>query len=320
MNTTEIKQSIELIKDFPTAKDKKYVCEKFGFTSKKSADILKGLYELLREERKSKTNFTEEDVKDYMAIDEKESIKLAKESIEFVNYLKNVFYQKILDKNLQNGIPYATKRNYMEYGMSSSDKYTICKYLEVKKYLESLNTVENNEETNKIEIIKNLLFKLCENFYNSYIENIKNYANINYEKAEAEIDSIKDKITDIKNEIKKLNYINQKYEYNAAKEIYNTLNKKLSKINYILSFEKEIYVQKEINAGKDKYNSNINELAKRINKNNLNIESLNVTDINDDPKFISMIIEDGNKKLYARSIIAAEFSEYMVPHLRFIIK
>lgn len=319
MNVKEINQAIEIIKDYPSASDKKEISNKFGFSSKKSADILKGLYNLLREERKTRSVFTEEDVKNYNAIDEKQSEKLPKESIEFVKYLKEFFYQTLVNKKLQNKIFAASKRNFLEYGLSYNEKYIITRYLEVEKYLESLNKTNEDEDT-KIETIKNLLLTYCESFYESYIENIKTYAELNYESAKSEIDIVKDKIKKINAEINELNYAKQKFEYKAAKDIYNILNKKLSKIKHILSFKKEIYIEKEINSGKDKYNANINELALRINKKNLNIESLKVTNIHNDPKFISMIVEDGNKKLYARSIIAAENSQYMIPHLRFIIK
>ena len=41
--------------------------------------------------------------------------------------------------------------------------------------------------------------------------------------------------------------------------------------------------------------------------------------LSSDPKLFDVVITDGEKKVHARSVLAAEFSECMVAHFRFII-
>ena len=67
------------------------------------------------------------------------------------------------------------------------------------------------------------------------------------------------------------------------------------------------------------FNRNIATLASRIMTQDFDFDKLEVTSISDDPKYFELQITDGKNNLYARSIYAAEFSEKMVPHFRFII-
>jgi hypothetical protein len=60
-------------------------------------------------------------------------------------------------------------------------------------------------------------------------------------------------------------------------------------------------------------------MADKIHDKGLNIENIECTNVHQDPKVIEMVITDGVKKLYCRSIIAAEYSDKMVTHFRFII-
>ena len=46
---------------------------------------------------------------------------------------------------------------------------------------------------------------------------------------------------------------------------------------------------------------------------------IKVNSISNDPKLFELEVTDGNITLYARSIWAAEWSDKMIPHFRFII-
>lgn len=48
-------------------------------------------------------------------------------------------------------------------------------------------------------------------------------------------------------------------------------------------------------------------------------EKITVSNVKNEPKFFEMTITDGEKKLYCRSVLAAQFSEKMIPHFRFIM-
>ena len=60
-------------------------------------------------------------------------------------------------------------------------------------------------------------------------------------------------------------------------------------------------------------------LADRLLDKKFIIEKTVVSNVQNDPKFFEMTITDGEKKLYCRSVLAAEFSEKMIPHFRFIM-
>lgn len=60
-------------------------------------------------------------------------------------------------------------------------------------------------------------------------------------------------------------------------------------------------------------------LAERLVRNGVNEEKITVNFIQEDYKLFEMKISDGENYWHARSIIAAEYSEYMSCHLRFIV-
>ncbi len=82
---------------------------------------------------------------------------------------------------------------------------------------------------------------------------------------------------------------------------------------------KKEYVDKCKKDAEDKFDANITTISERLNKQNFIITDIQVTDIDNDPKFYIMCITDGVKKVYCRSVWAAEFSDKMIPHFRFII-
>ena len=82
---------------------------------------------------------------------------------------------------------------------------------------------------------------------------------------------------------------------------------------------KKEYVDKCKKDAEDKFDANITTISERLKKQNFIITDIQVTDIDNDPKFYTMCITDGVKKVYCRSIWVAEFSDKMIPHFRFII-
>lgn len=60
------------------------------------------------------------------------------------------------------------------------------------------------------------------------------------------------------------------------------------------------------------------QLSYKLDKKGFPSE-LTFSQIQSDPKLFDVIIAGNGKKVHARSILAAENSEYMVPHFRFIV-
>jgi hypothetical protein len=51
----------------------------------------------------------------------------------------------------------------------------------------------------------------------------------------------------------------------------------------------------------------------------LDINKIECSEVSEEYGKINVILDDGNKKLYCRAILAAEYSTLMRPHIRFII-
>ena len=81
---------------------------------------------------------------------------------------------------------------------------------------------------------------------------------------------------------------------------------------------KEKYVAMVMEQADQMFDSKVFALADKLNKKGFR-PSCEFSAISNDPKLFDTIIKDGDKKVHARSILAAEHSECMVAHFRFII-
>ena len=84
-------------------------------------------------------------------------------------------------------------------------------------------------------------------------------------------------------------------------------------------WNKQKYIESCLDDGEKKFKQDIEAIADRIRKMNMEEENLKLLSIEDDVKHFDVIITDGKKTVHARSIFAAEFSELVSPHYRFII-
>ena len=116
----------------------------------------------------------------------------------------------------------------------------------------------------------------------------------------------------------------EEQDYNKSKVLKRNMEKASRVYNSYLivsrkySSKKE-YVDKCKEDAEAKFDANITSISERLKKQDFIITDIEVTDIHNDPKFYAMCITDGIKNVYCRSIWAAEFSEKMIPHFRFII-
>ena len=67
------------------------------------------------------------------------------------------------------------------------------------------------------------------------------------------------------------------------------------------------------------FDSKVEGLARRLDKKSFSPYNLSFSDIGNDPKLFDVIIASDDKKVHARSVLAAFNSECMVAHFRFII-
>lgn len=84
-------------------------------------------------------------------------------------------------------------------------------------------------------------------------------------------------------------------------------------------WNKKKYIEKQVQMAEDKYRADIELVADRVRKMKMDEKSIEVLSQQDDPKAFDMVLTDGQKQVRARSIYAAQFSEKVSPHYRFII-
>lgn len=84
-------------------------------------------------------------------------------------------------------------------------------------------------------------------------------------------------------------------------------------------FDKKKYIaQMKLDAEK-KYQSDMMVVADKVRQMHMNERNLSVKSIKTSVKGFDIVVSDGEKKIYARSIYAAENSVFVAPHFRFIV-
>jgi len=172
----------ELINDFEQVdyfdnSEKLIISQKYN-TSKKIKDIQNAILILLREERKTRQNFDNKDITNFVRFEfpDKKLIEyLKEENIEFVKYYKQFLFNKLKEKKINN---YIDCKNLS--GLSPSDKYFIKRYRVINDYIN--NICPTSDEINKKQLKEILKSKISLNlidFKNKMLNQTKIYAEKN---------------------------------------------------------------------------------------------------------------------------------------------
>ena len=250
---------------------------------------------------------------------------LDEESLDFINFMRAYYEEKLKSKKSKFGslfdLKNSAKGRDWNYAMSAADKYLIDTYNNLTQYIEEHDQTKLSSKQDQQTIINSIKQKLIENtkeFHEEYIKRVEIFANKYWDKLPSNLESSKKKYE----EAKKLYKDEQDYDKSKilkrkmeeASRIYNSYlivsKKYLSKNEYIDKCKED---------AEAKFDSNITSIAERLKKQDFVITDIKVSGIHNDPKFYAMYITDGVKKVYCRSIWAAEFSDKMIPHFRFII-
>ena len=302
-----------LLNEYPSMNEKKALATKYGIDSKKAKEIQEMVLVAMRGERKTRTEFDDIDLRYFTKFDIPETYAKAVpyyelESIEFLNYVMGVYWEKLVARKLDKKVDLVNSRG--TYQLSVADKYAIRRYLNIKRYLEEIKpeNVEkkrNDEEINNV--IRNILLKDMVVFHDAYIAKVTKWANMQYPK-----------IIEIKNETKaQLEKLPKDVKYNVWRPLKNKYDRAVALLTRFDTIEK--YVEWNVENAENQYMSDINSVVERIRKRELDYDNLKVVNVFEDPKFFEMTITDGNQSLHARSIWAAEYSEKVTAHYRFII-
>lgn len=327
----------ELYNDYNRAsnvigQEKKDLIAKYGVESKKAQDIKNRILEILRDLRKEKKNFDQEDIIDFLRLHDYVTSRMVEglknEPKEFSTYLKEYYFDCLKSHKLDQ---YALSTSLSSYRFSISDKNLIKTYQKIFKAVDEINpTKEKLNEKEHFEMLNNRIAELMQDFKVIYLKRIEEYAKKQYKyySSEENLKKLINAKEAAENEVEKYKEENNirwiKYNDYKGRNLENNVDKARNKIAQFKGFTKvytteKIYLDKCHEDGEKTFASNIAAISERLIKDNLNIDNLSITDVKNDPKFFEMIITDGNKKLYLRSIFAAQFSTKMIPHFRFII-
>lgn len=307
-------------------KARKEMGAKYGLDSGKTKEIQKAILLQMREERKNRKAFTRDDVKYYIRLDIPEKTKLDFECPEFILYLKDYYWHNLEEKKLTGKIDMAKSRDW-NYYMSSSSRYSIMLYLRTVEWLDAHDpkTIKNKEDKNNIiGAIEAELLTQTKEFHDEFIERAKRWA----EKVYQVQNDLEEKYFPLYNDcLEKLKEIGSyswgdietRKRVEAIKTEKDKYGKILSKARSVTIYDKPEFVEKCIKDAEDSFAHNIKALATKISDKDIDATNITVERIDDDPKCFELLVTDGNITLYARSIWAAEWSEKVTAHFRFII-
>jgi len=304
----------ELRRDYQEAGyDRKNLSIKYG-TFAKAKDIQEKINSILKEIRSTQTEFDIEDMRDWFRLDPKVT-KLNQyldgEPIEFVKMLLADYESRI-----------------KKYSASSiAGKHVWSMYDKITAWLKEATKTDDQkaadaELENNIEELVSKLSSELDDFKVRYLERVHEAAGNRYERIPSDIEALKNQRIAIEaryDAAKK-----EKKGYHVTWKIWSEKEKvdnKIGRLNAVLRMYPTVeeFQKMNVDEATKQFEYNVRGLADRLLDKKFVIEKITVSNVKNDPKFFEMTITDGEKKLYCRSVLAAQFSEKMIPHFRFIM-
>lgn len=166
----------------------------------------------------------------------------------------------------------------------------------------------------------------------TYLGLVRLSAGKSYDSLPDKIDDAESKISSLNNKIR--NCCKEKRDSlgrlsHADLDIYiaqtNPMRKDVEKLERFIkqskkfiSMGKESFIETTVEKAAMMFDSKVFAMADKLNSKGFTSEC-KFSSLSSDPKLFDVVIADGEKKVHARSILAAEFSECMTAHFRFII-
>lgn len=328
----------ELIKDYESIgglgiKDKKVLAAKYNASSPKAADLQKAILENIRVIRSTKSQFTKDDIRWFHRIgmyDRYDKFKeiASKESEKFISFYKDVMFDDLKKRGLDKKIGWSASE--LRYGTSYADQSMLSRYNNAVKYLAEIdpeNIASAAAKTTAVTSVLTKLTGLLTEFKKAYLSKIQKYAEDVYDHAPERLNVCTEKLKEIEDQMHELVYATGKYnssaywsnEYRSLEKDKNRYSRGKAEAKYVLSLTKSKYVADALEEGEKSYEATVKALAEKIDDKGINADNMTVKRVADDPKLFELMVTDGEKNLYARSVWAAEYSDKMVPHFRFII-
>lgn len=321
----------ELRKDYEdasyvTGKEKKDLVAKYNVGSNKAKDIKYAILVKLQELRKNKDSFDKDDICDFSQMSESDTQyyeELKKENDAFVKFLLDDFEKRLKSKG--DLFKWVNLTSFSGLSFSSAEKWLIKHYQKIREELISRdpkNIAAKEKEEYNIDTLVTKLSDELEDFKKEYLKRVEESANKAYDNLPSEIEKLYKTLETLKKEYeeKKLNlkgYTARWYAQEPIRKQENKIDKKKAILRIYKT--KSSFVKTCLEDAEKTFKSNVDALAHRVYEKKFDVDKIKVSNVKDDPKIFQLLIEDGTKKLYCRSILAAQFSDKMVPHFRFIM-
>lgn len=316
--------------DYPTMAQKKEIALKYGIESKKVKEIEHEILLQMRALRFEKKDFDNTDIRFYYKLDVPEKTKLEGECTQFIMFLKDYFFKRMQERKLDKKVSMAKIRDW-NYHMTYADRSLILDYLKCIDVLDSRNVDKIETKKAKEEVIEGIMLQLVsqtKEFYEQYLNDAEAWATKTYDSAPGRLEYFIEKRRNL--EVKRDEVVNRLKAENGWRYMYdpdykeidgsiNRLSRSINELKVILNKTKVDFIQENREDAENTFNHNIANLAEKLYAKEFEFAKITVNSISKDPKLFELEVTDGNITLYARSIWAAEYSDKMIPHFRFII-
>ena len=320
----------DILYNYPTMTQKKELALKYGIESKKVKEIEHEILLQMRALRFNKKDFDNTDIRFYYKLDVPEKTKLEGECTQFIMFLKDYFFKRMQERKLDKKVSLAKIKDW-NYHMTWADRSLILDYLKCIDILDSRDIDKIETKKAKEEVIEGIRLQLVSQtteFYEQYLNDAEAWATKTYDAAPERLEYFIEKRRNL--EVKRDEVVNWlkaengwRYMYDPEyKEIDGSINRLSNSINelkMILNKTKIDFIQENREDAENTFNRNIANLAEKLYEKEFEFSKIKVNSISKDPKLFELEVTDGNITLYARSIWAAEYSDKMIPHFRFII-
>lgn len=325
----ELLEDFNLVQSADTA-TKKELSQKYKINTKRAKEIEIAILDQFRILRSEAKTFDDTDLRMFGRYDGAIKKLVTLEGINFLLYYKDRLWQKIEDQKLTKKISFTKIRDW-NYYMTGSQKHLIDTYLAVVAEIDSRDESKISAKNEKEQILDGIILELMsqtKDFHDDFINDAKSYASRVYDNAPNVIKTCDEKLPALREErdeivktLRKEYGIRYYYrpEYTEIDKKVSNLEKKRSTAKALLRKSKTEFISEVEKNAEETFNRNIKSLAEKIMVKDFDFSSFKVTSISNDPKYFELLITDGKSNLYARSIYAAEYSDKMVPHFRFII-
>ena len=336
ISVEEMMEDIKKLNDYSIENaEKKAMATKYGIQSRKAAEIEHAILVKAAEDRATRKSFTELDITMFKRLSNCPEIYGKMESFlqlepeAFIKYMKDVYEEDIKSKGIEQYItwkPSDLKYARIKYG----DKYTIKFYQFLLKYLEENGSSTKDARDVRKEATDLVLSKLNEqlkDFKKTLLDHAEEQALKHYDNIVENIDMWFEKDEECEkqlNDLRRQNGRSYRYwdtpEYKKVQETQKRWHMMYVEGNFIMNkWSKEEYGKYCREQAEKEYEMKKKTMAEKIVDRDFDYANIQFTNVKRDPKWIEMLITDGVKKVYARSIIAAEYSEKVTVHFRFIL-